>query len=95
MKASYVTPATRARKRAVYSPWSEPTFADSTQGDNVDGEDLDVRRAAGNRLADDRFHNPDHRSVIVRGLVDGRFFGGTHGGCGVDSRQADGAAASG
>lgn len=27
-------------------PWTEPTFADSTQGDNVDGEDLDVRRAA-------------------------------------------------
>jgi len=27
-------------------PWTEPTFADSTLGDNVDGEDLDVRRAA-------------------------------------------------
>jgi penicillin-binding protein 2 len=27
-------------------PWTEPTFADSTAGDNVDGEDLDVRRAA-------------------------------------------------
>ena len=27
-------------------PWTEPTYADSTQGDNVDGEDLDVRRAA-------------------------------------------------
>ena len=27
-------------------PWTEPTFADSTQGDNVDGEDLNVRRAA-------------------------------------------------
>lgn len=26
--------------------WDEPTFADSTLGDNVDGEDLDVRRAA-------------------------------------------------
>ncbi len=32
------------RKR--YSPWSEPTFADSTIGDSVDGEDLVVRRAA-------------------------------------------------
>jgi hypothetical protein len=27
-------------------PWSEPDFADSTLGDNVDGEDLVVRRAA-------------------------------------------------
>jgi len=27
-------------------PWTEPTFADSTDGDNVDGEDLVVRRAA-------------------------------------------------
>jgi len=27
-------------------PWTEPTYADSTIGDNVDGEDLDVRRAA-------------------------------------------------
>src|SRR5713226_237367 len=34
------------RRRARYNPWSEPTYADSTVGDNVDGEDLDVRRAA-------------------------------------------------
>ena len=27
-------------------PWTEPTYADSTQGDHVDGEDLNVRRAA-------------------------------------------------
>jgi penicillin-binding protein 2 len=27
-------------------PWTEPTYADSTLGDNVDGEDLEVRRAA-------------------------------------------------
>lgn len=27
-------------------PWTEPTYADSTVGDNVDGEDLDVRRSA-------------------------------------------------
>ncbi len=27
-------------------PWTEPTYADSTEGDNVDGEDLEVRRAA-------------------------------------------------
>lgn len=27
-------------------PWKEPTFADSTEGDNIDGEDLEIRRAA-------------------------------------------------
>jgi len=27
-------------------PWTEPTYADSTLGDNVDGEDLEIRRAA-------------------------------------------------
>ena len=38
------SPKKTVRKR--YSPWSEPTYADSTIGDNVDGEDLVVRRAA-------------------------------------------------
>jgi cell division protein FtsI/penicillin-binding protein 2 len=27
-------------------PWTEPTYADSTQGDRLEGEDLEVRRAA-------------------------------------------------
>ena len=31
-------------------PWTSPTFADSTLGDRVDGEDLDVRRAAAEAL---------------------------------------------
>ncbi|MEX2264411.1 MAG: penicillin-binding transpeptidase domain-containing protein [Bryobacteraceae bacterium] len=39
-KAKYTRP------RKVYSPWTEPTYADSTLGDNVDGEVLEVRRAA-------------------------------------------------
>jgi len=30
----------------INNPWSSPTFADSTIGDSVDGEDLVVRRAA-------------------------------------------------
>lgn len=34
----------------MYSPWNVPTFADSTVGDNVDGEDLVVRRAAADAL---------------------------------------------
>jgi beta-lactamase class D len=32
--------------RSRYSPWSEPTYADSTVGDRLEGEDLAVRRAA-------------------------------------------------
>lgn len=38
--------ARRSRARRVFSPWTEPTYADSTTGDKVDGEDLTVRRAA-------------------------------------------------
>ncbi len=48
------TPATLTRRtsrrsrarRAANGHWTEPTYADSTTGDNVDGEDLVVRRAA-------------------------------------------------
>lgn len=28
-------------------PWTEPTYADSTLGDHVDGEDPDIRRGGG------------------------------------------------
>jgi penicillin-binding protein 2 len=31
-------------------PWTEPTYADSTAGDRIDGEDLPVRRAAAEAL---------------------------------------------
>jgi penicillin-binding protein 2 len=34
------------RRHSSRGLWDEPTYADSTLGDNVDGEDLDVRRAA-------------------------------------------------
>jgi penicillin-binding protein 2 len=40
-------------------PWTEPTYADSTNGDNVDGEDLEVRRAAVEALG------PYNGSVVV------------------------------
>jgi cell division protein FtsI/penicillin-binding protein 2 len=36
----------RGSKMSRWSPWTSPTFADSTAGDRVDGEDLVVRRAA-------------------------------------------------
>ena len=33
-------------------PWTSPTYADSTVGDNIDGEDLEIRRAAVEALGD-------------------------------------------
>jgi penicillin-binding protein 2 len=36
----------RRNKKVFFNPWTEPTFADSTIGDNIDGEDLVVRKAA-------------------------------------------------
>src|SRR5262249_19089620 len=47
-------------------PWLEPTYADSTQGDRVDGEDLDVRRAAVEALGD------YNGSVVVADPATGR-----------------------
>ena len=47
-------------------PWTQPTFADSTQGDNVDGEDLEVRRAAVEALGD------YNGSVVVADPLTGR-----------------------
>ena len=47
---SYVLPthtvSSRRRHRAAGGYYTSPTFADSTAGDSVDGEDLTVRRAA-------------------------------------------------
>ena len=37
---------TPAKTQALRGPWRVPTFADSTEGDRVDGDDLVVRRAA-------------------------------------------------
>jgi cell division protein FtsI/penicillin-binding protein 2 len=41
-----VRAAARKTKTAVSGPWRVPTYADSTDGDFIDGEDLAVRRAA-------------------------------------------------
>ena len=57
---------TRRAKRRVYSPWDTPTFADSTWGDVVDGEDLVVRRAAVRALG------PYNGSVVVVNPATGR-----------------------
>ena len=38
--------SSRIRLRKFYNPWTEPDFANSTERDFIDGEDLTVRRAA-------------------------------------------------
>lgn len=47
-------------------PWTSPTYADSTAGDNLDGEDLEIRRAAVEALGD------YNGSVVVVDPVTGR-----------------------
>src|SRR6202171_4632202 len=54
------------RKRIPSGNWSSPTFADSTEGDSVDGEDLVVRRAAVQALG------PYNGSVVVVDPKNGR-----------------------
>jgi cell division protein FtsI/penicillin-binding protein 2 len=55
-----------SRRRRLYSPWSEPTFADSTVGDNTLGEDPVVRKAAVEALG------PYNGSVVVADPQTGR-----------------------
>jgi penicillin-binding protein 2 len=47
-------------------PWFEPTYADSTNGDNIDGEDLNIRRMAVEALG------PYNGSVVVVDPQNGR-----------------------
>ena len=54
------------KKRSLRSPWTSPTFADSTEGDSVDGEDLMVRRAAVAALG------PYNGSIVVVDPKNGR-----------------------
>ncbi len=56
----------RARHRIVINPWTEPTYADSTVGDNIDGEDLVVRKAAVDALG------PYNGTVVVADPQTGR-----------------------
>jgi len=64
--------ASRSKKRPVGprlisgGPWLEPTYADSTLGDVVDGEDLLVRRAAVDALG------PYNGSIVVADPQTGR-----------------------
>lgn len=61
-----VSHATGRRGRLTWSPWTEPTYADSTVGDYIDGEDLTVRRAAVEALG------PLNGSVVVADSSTGR-----------------------
>jgi penicillin-binding protein 2 len=54
------------KRRFMNNPWSSPTFADSTIGDSVDGEDLVVRRAAVQALG------PYNGTVVVTDPNSGR-----------------------
>ena len=51
--------APRRRVRTWVETWDEPTFKDSTEGDSVEGEDLEVRRAAVDALG------PYNGSIVV------------------------------
>jgi penicillin-binding protein 2 len=55
-----------SRKHIAATPWTSPTFAESTQGDSVDGEDLMVRRAAVQALG------PHNGAIIVADPTSGR-----------------------
>ena len=54
------------RQRVFFNPWTEPTYADSTLGDNVDGEDLVIRKAAMDALG------PYNGTVVVTNPDTGR-----------------------
>jgi penicillin-binding protein 2 len=56
----------KTASRRVWSPWSAPTFADSSSSDFVDGEDLTVRRAAVEALG------PYNGTVVVTDPNNGR-----------------------
>ncbi len=58
--------STRQRRKVWVQTWDEPTYKDSTTGDKVDGEDLNVRKAAVDALG------PLNGSVVVADPTTGR-----------------------
>jgi cell division protein FtsI/penicillin-binding protein 2 len=56
----------RRGHRAYFNPWTEPTYADSAIGDNIEGEDLVVRKAAVDALG------PYNGTVVVADPQTGR-----------------------
>ncbi len=59
-------PAKSATKKISRGPWRAPNYADSTEGDFIDGEDLAVRRAAVDALG------PLNGTVVVTNPETGR-----------------------
>jgi len=55
-----------ARRRAIYNPWTEPTFSDVTAEDHINGDDPLIRKAAVDALG------PYNGSVVVVNPQDGR-----------------------
>jgi penicillin-binding protein 2 len=71
VEAASIEPISRSRRRTsrrvfYSSPWTEPTYADSTFGDNFDGDDPVVRKAAVDALG------PYNGTVIVANTENGR-----------------------
>ncbi len=63
----HVVSTSKSRSKKILSgPWRVPTYADSTDGDFIDGEDLTVRRAAVEALG------PLNGSVVVADPSTGR-----------------------
>ncbi len=56
----------RGRRHVYFNPWTEPTYADSTVGDSVDGEDLVARKAAIDGLG------PYNGTVVIADATTGR-----------------------
>lgn len=56
----------RGRRHVFFNPWTEPTYADSTVGDSIDGDDLIVRKAAADALG------PYNGTVVVTDPQTGR-----------------------
>jgi penicillin-binding protein 2 len=54
------------RHRVFFNPWTEPTFADSTIGDGIDGDDLVIRKAAADALG------PYNGTIVVSDPQTGR-----------------------
>src|SRR5260370_42196604 len=67
-RTSFVPTRTDGTQAVVVrgGPWLSPTYADSTTQDFIDGEDLDVRRAAVEALG------PYNGSVVVADSTSGR-----------------------
>ena len=64
--SSHLARLKAGRRHVWIQTWSEPTFADSTAGDRIDGEDLMVRRAAVQALG------PYNGSIVAVDAKSGR-----------------------